>query len=1189
MIQLAGLALSALFAMEPPQWNPDSGPDRDRDTRGTIRSLSGGPLSHSEASARASARHDENEAHFAPSKRKRKRPTNESSMSTRDEMSCQMPVGASSPAPAERSCAECRRLKLRCSRTWPCSSCVKRNCAALCPDGIMKKDPIDQASLLHYSDLLIGYVSQLERAINASGGVAPDRPAAVPTSVADFVEKCTGSLESASQIISQARGSLARAVLKDEHAGLDAQDARTGTTPSCSLLNSDKSEHSHWMTSAASDPNIGRQEFRRDNPRPSSSGTSTPHDSRLTPQNVSRTRSSQSPERQGHEDGARHQGFGLLAISESGSSKYVGPSAGSEWLTPREGQGWSSRHSTARTSSYRRVSFSGAIPSSSSSSSTRRHKAPRDAASQQSYGMPLLMGPDLSPLTSHEKVQVLEKLCGRLPPKREALGMVQWYFRHSYWQFRLVERRKVHTILDAVYSSMACPDGQSPVSEIARLYGGSMPMESRGSRSSFRAVKGEELALLFMVFAIGTWFDLTQDLSAAATTAIKWFEAAQTAFATTSPLSSNSVLGVQVLHLTAIHVLQTQQVNGADIAWPLLGMASRMTQTSGMHIDGEAWNLDPEQLNERRRQFWEVYCHDTFQAVCFGRPGNLSAHEYSCKFPTEEDSDSLDYGDGESLQARDESLIRNPPGTAGYSTLLYRLSRIVRRILSEAFSVRAPRYDVVLAFDIELRKFDDQIPYFIRCRPSCAMPSIVPLATVNATKTRVSSTPTIPGLDALGGRRPSPAIRLDRVRLTLESHDLASCVVQLQMFLHRRPFAEAILLDPVTPSKTAYGYSFLAALDGAFQMIAITKSLFRMYPKLIVRMWSFSYHTYSAAVLCAFCCLHAPLSEWTHRAYEEVKKACKLLEDAKIGPRSEHGLQTLLRLKERAEEAMQEAAADRRKKGGLGRKRQTTNATRHTARGQGTLGARQPLEDSQIHTSEDHEAARAMMGISTRLQRCSEGPCTRDHSPDSDEEVMPEASSTSGSYAVPSLTQQDLISSTPGNSHSRHTLPPNDTLLPSTGAPPAAAAAHLGQIGGPLPYSGANQFAQSTPWASHPSFLDGAIGQDAVDPLSRSRHELQSDLERLLSMEDIWSSLDPSSTTGSWCGLPSAPTAGGFNEAGPDAAMGGFLPHFHEAAHLPTPAPMAFPSDRAPHPDASASGPPEWDGSTISSRSEKRH
>ncbi|KAJ7104411.1 hypothetical protein B0H15DRAFT_942402 [Mycena belliarum] len=37
------------------------------------------------------------------------------------------------------SCAECRRLKLRCDRVFPCSSCIRRGCANLCPNGTLEK------------------------------------------------------------------------------------------------------------------------------------------------------------------------------------------------------------------------------------------------------------------------------------------------------------------------------------------------------------------------------------------------------------------------------------------------------------------------------------------------------------------------------------------------------------------------------------------------------------------------------------------------------------------------------------------------------------------------------------------------------------------------------------------------------------------------------------------------------------------------------------------------------------------------------------------------------------------------------------------------------------------------------------------------------------------------------------------
>lgn len=39
------------------------------------------------------------------------------------------------------SCAECRRLKLKCPRTsWPCETCIKRGIAHLCPDGVQRKE-----------------------------------------------------------------------------------------------------------------------------------------------------------------------------------------------------------------------------------------------------------------------------------------------------------------------------------------------------------------------------------------------------------------------------------------------------------------------------------------------------------------------------------------------------------------------------------------------------------------------------------------------------------------------------------------------------------------------------------------------------------------------------------------------------------------------------------------------------------------------------------------------------------------------------------------------------------------------------------------------------------------------------------------------------------------------------------------
>ncbi|KAL5480214.1 hypothetical protein ACEPAI_1484 [Sanghuangporus weigelae] len=40
-------------------------------------------------------------------------------------------------AKGEISCAECRRLKLRCDKKLPCSSCVRRGCPMICPNGVL--------------------------------------------------------------------------------------------------------------------------------------------------------------------------------------------------------------------------------------------------------------------------------------------------------------------------------------------------------------------------------------------------------------------------------------------------------------------------------------------------------------------------------------------------------------------------------------------------------------------------------------------------------------------------------------------------------------------------------------------------------------------------------------------------------------------------------------------------------------------------------------------------------------------------------------------------------------------------------------------------------------------------------------------------------------------------------------------
>ncbi|KAK2465637.1 hypothetical protein APHAL10511_002181 [Amanita phalloides] len=75
------------------------------------------------------------------------------------------------------SCAECRRLKLKCSRDFPCSNCVKKGCAAICPTGSLttgrgNRFVLANTEVLHdkITDLA-NRVRQLEDALHDSHAV----------------------------------------------------------------------------------------------------------------------------------------------------------------------------------------------------------------------------------------------------------------------------------------------------------------------------------------------------------------------------------------------------------------------------------------------------------------------------------------------------------------------------------------------------------------------------------------------------------------------------------------------------------------------------------------------------------------------------------------------------------------------------------------------------------------------------------------------------------------------------------------------------------------------------------------------------------------------------------------------------------------------------------------------------------
>ncbi|CAL1694716.1 unnamed protein product [Somion occarium] len=80
------------------------------------------------------------------------------------------------------SCAECRRLKLRCDRKVPCETCVKRGCSAICPEGSLTTGKGNRLALADADELhkkverLRNRVTTLEDALRKLQAAVSDDP-----------------------------------------------------------------------------------------------------------------------------------------------------------------------------------------------------------------------------------------------------------------------------------------------------------------------------------------------------------------------------------------------------------------------------------------------------------------------------------------------------------------------------------------------------------------------------------------------------------------------------------------------------------------------------------------------------------------------------------------------------------------------------------------------------------------------------------------------------------------------------------------------------------------------------------------------------------------------------------------------------------------------------------------------------
>ncbi|GMK58988.1 hypothetical protein CspeluHIS016_0700030 [Cutaneotrichosporon spelunceum] len=494
-------------------------------------------------------------------------------------------------------------------------------------------------------------------------------------------------------------------------------------------------------------------------------------------------------------------GSGTLVMANGGRSKYLGPNAASEWLRDQETRELDELPPPSR------------VPSPKDMSITLNPSFPFAAA---------------APTT-------MAYLISKLPPREEAKAFTDAYYRYFAWQYDVVPRQYFEPIFERVYTSMEGNTG---------------------------AVSPQELALLYIVFAMGALYSL--ELPPNDPVAAEYHGLSKASLVKGNFLVNTAMSGVQTLHIMAHFHLETEEGKNGDPAWPLWGMAMRLAQAMGLHRDGESWGLPPEVIEERRHVFWESNAADIFQANNFCRPCSISPDYVDTKLPKERSSVAVD--------------------GRGYFTLKWELAVLCGQVLDLTMKIHKPLDSGVSDLHRRLTEFESSIPYPLRCRSALlALPSRY--------------------ADSESAIRDSPEVHRRDIHRTFQQCTLAVNVSEAFLFLHRPNFVKVLREQHDDPTKSAYAQSFFSILERCNVMIVVAATVNSLFPAIAVRHWFFWHHTFNSAVTMGTLIIRNPQNTLAPYALTLIDSTILLLSRVIVSwpsPRMAKNLKWLHRLRGRA-------------------------------------------------------------------------------------------------------------------------------------------------------------------------------------------------------------------------------------------------------------------------------------------------
>ncbi|KAF7430501.1 hypothetical protein PC9H_006209 [Pleurotus ostreatus] len=453
-----------------------------------------------------------------------------------------------------------------------------------------------------------------------------------------------------------------------------------------------------------------------------------------------------------------------------------------------------------------------------------------------------------APMQSHLPVEILElvnsfpfgmrdcphdkyTLLPYLPSRDRALELSDLYYKHVAWMYDpVINAEFMARIIEPIYGSTEdiCLD----------------------------SVHSHTLSVFFVILASGVLHDPHPDKQHLSD---QYLALSRAALALDPIFHEATCATVQALFMI-LRYNYTFDRSSTEERWLLIGLCVRIAQSIGLQRDSSGWQLDSDEVQRRRRIFWEIYMYDAWTSIVNGRPPALNLQHTDCRLP--DDHEPFITESGEKQLGWHAWKLRYAVACLSTST-------------QHVFSANAPPYMALLDLDKKIRL--QPVPPHLQS----------PVRESEAHRSWASD--------------PVRAMQQYCILCERESNLL---------YIHRSYFAQAIRQDSDDPLKHQFAQSVLATYRSACRIISSLRGLYEVHKGDATNCWFFWSSVFSACIIFGALVIESPSCTLSRDALQEFERTLPFYEEGSATTRPPSTLSTLRKLLQRAQDTFRAGGKD---------------------------------------------------------------------------------------------------------------------------------------------------------------------------------------------------------------------------------------------------------------------------------------